>query len=444
MNQVRTNLDDLAARVQTCTSSTRPESPSEGALIYETDTDKLLAWDGSAWNPVSGAATYSASEPANPNVGSIWVDSDATSTTVNANDYILKSEAATLYPGRNRVVNGSMVVDQRWCGTSGTAVDGQFFVDRFRCFRSNATITRQRLGNDGPPGVSTHSIKLTNGTGVATPLAASAYHQISHRIEGFSVSDLEFGTVNAKPLVFSFYVKSSVTGTYSISFRNSAPDRSYVTTYTVSQANVWERKSIAITADTAGTWLIDNGTGLRIDWSLGNGSNYIAPTSNSWISGSYLDASGSIAWVATTGATFQLSGVQLESGTTVTAFEHRSFAQELAACQRYFEKSYDLSVAPGTATYLGSVQFQPSRTSTNVRVPGLVFCVRKRAKPIMSVYSVNAGSLGLIDDLSGGVTRTTTVRASDTGETRATTLDTTVATTDGNVHAFHWTADAEL
>jgi len=138
-----------------------------------------------------------------------------------------------------------------------------------------------------------------------------------------------------------------------------------------------------------------------------------------------------------------VTGVQLEVG-SVTPFEFLPYGDELARCQRYFEKSYDVDDAPGTATYLGSVQFQPPRTSTNVRVPGLVFSVRKRAQPSVEVYAVISGGAGLIDDLSGGVTRTTTVRVSDTGETRATTLDTTVGTTDGNVHAFQWTADAEL
>lgn len=238
-------------------------------------------------------------------------------------------------PSRNRIVNGAMMVDQRNAGAAITSGDGSFAADRFVVYKSAATLTLQRLANDGPAGVSPFSIRVTNGT--APSLVAGSYHTVEQRIEGYNIADLGFGTASPQPFVLSFYVKSSVTGTFPIAFKNATPNRSYVSTYTINAANTWERKTIAVTADAAGTWNVDNSLGLFVVWGLGSGSTFQTSSLNAWQATNVWETTTSTRFVSTTGATWQISGVQLEYGTTPTRFEHRSYDDELRRCQRYYE-----------------------------------------------------------------------------------------------------------
>ena len=240
--------------------------------------------------------------------------------------------------GRNRIINGDMRIDQRTAGASVTVNTWSAYpVDRFfGSFRpSTGTATAQQV-SDAPSNF-VYSLKLTQAS--VTSQAVDDYYGIIQRIEGYNVADMNFGSTNAKTFTLSFWVKSSVTGTYGLAFQNiNATRRSYVTTYTINSANTWEQKTITVAGDQSGTWEVTNSSGLVIQWDLGSGSDYQTSTLNAWQTSNVIQASGATRWINTSGATFYITGVQLEVGSVATPFEHRQYGQELALCQRYYWK----------------------------------------------------------------------------------------------------------
>jgi hypothetical protein len=251
---------------------------------------------------------------------------------------------------RNKIINGAMRIDQRnagtasiWNSTAAAAISG-FAVDRFRASAisgntwGTAVLSAQQ-STDAPDEFDT-SLKLTVNT-ADTSLAATDVYAFVQPIEGNNISDLGFGTATAKPITISFWVKSSITGTYCVSFSNNAQNRSLVDAYIVNAANTWEYKYVTINADTTGTWLTDSNAGLFVRWDLGSGSNLQTATTDTWQGALYTRTSGSVNWVSTTGATFFITGVQVEKGTVATPFEQRPIGTELALCQRYYQASDD-------------------------------------------------------------------------------------------------------
>jgi hypothetical protein len=255
--------------------------------------------------------------------------------------------------GRNRIINGDMRIDQRNAGAAVTLANTAITrpVDRFGVYKGHpATITAQR-STVAPAGF-TNSLLFTVTTGAAA--VASSEINLYQGIEGFNVADLGFGTADASQVTLSFWVRSSVTGTFSGGLLASGAARNYVFTYTISAANTWEKKTITIQGDTTGTWLKDNGSGIQLSLDLGAGSDF-ETTAGSWGVGNKYAATGSTKLAATTGATFYLTGVQLEAGTVATPFERRSYGAELALCQRYFEKGSSQMLAARIDT--GSAYF---------------------------------------------------------------------------------------
>lgn len=238
---------------------------------------------------------------------------------------------------RNRIINGDMRIDQRNAGASVTVNTGSqtFCVDRWwgQGTASAGVFTLQR-STTAPAGF-TNSL-LATVTTADSSLASTDLYDLSHNIEGLNVADLAWGTAGAKSITLSFWVRSSIAGTFGGSISNSAANRSYPFTYTISSANTFEYKTIVIAGDTSGTWLSDNGIGLRLYWGLGLGSTY-SGTAGVWAGAFYVSATGATNLMAANGATFYITGVQLEAGTVATPFEHRSYGHELALCQRYFE-----------------------------------------------------------------------------------------------------------
>jgi hypothetical protein len=235
---------------------------------------------------------------------------------------------------KNRIINGGMVIDQRNAGASvNSAADGSFAVDRFASFSSGGGIYTTQRSTDVPTGQGFVNSIVSTVTTTDSPTGTD-YYLIQQGIEGLNTADLMWGTANAKSITFSFWVKSSITGTYTVAVRNSGFNRSYRATYTVNSANTWEYKTITVPGDTTGTWLTTNGVGIRIGFTLGAGSDYI-DTGNVWSAIEDFAATGQVQWVATSGATFFLTGVQLEVGTVATSFDYRSIGTELALCQRY-------------------------------------------------------------------------------------------------------------
>ena len=239
---------------------------------------------------------------------------------------------------KNRIINGAMMIDQRNAGASvnNAASANTFPVDRFAIYGDSASKVSGQRSTTAPTGF-VNSVLLTSLA--ATTAGANDFYGFRQNIEGFNVSDLGWGTANAKTVTLSFWVRSSLTGTFSVSFSNNAANRAYVANYVISVANTWEQKTISIAGDTTGTWTTDNTTGIGLWWDLGSGSNR-AITGGAW-SGTYgVKTSGSTNLVATNGATFYITGVQLEVGSTATSFDYRPYGTELALCQRYYYKVF--------------------------------------------------------------------------------------------------------
>ena len=301
--------------------------------------------------------------------------------------------------GRNRIINGDMRIDQRNAGASVTAGSG-YTLDRWNVDRvwAGSTVTIQQ-SSTAPSGFS-NSMVATVSTGAA--VASSSYFSIQQFIEGNNLSDMDFGKATAKTFTVSFWVRSSLTGTFGVGFRNSAFDLSYWTTYTINAANTWEQKSVTITAPVSGTWYTNNSYGLNLIFSLGCGSTYKTTANNEWVSGSKLGAIGETDLIATTGATFYITGVQLEEGSVATPFEHRQYGQELALCQRYFETSFNIGTAPANGIYscapLANVPFADQWV---LACPWLPFKVTKRTTPTIAFYGTSSNGWQVNNNSNG-------------------------------------------
>ena len=264
-------------------------------------------------------------------------------TGVTFNDSSLQGAAASPYVLKNRIINGDMRIDQRNAGASINPTDGQFSVDRFMIFRSvtSKLTAQQNAGSVTPPTGFTNYLGITSSS--AYTVTSSDYFMICQRIEGYNIADWAWGTANAKTVTLSFWVRSSLTGTFGASIQNGSQNRAYPFTYTISAANTWEQKTITIAGDTTGTWSTTNTEGLGLYIGLGMGTTY-SGTAGAWASSTYYSATGATSVVGTNGATFYITGVQLEIGSTATPFERRLYNQELANCQRYFQKVTDIAV----------------------------------------------------------------------------------------------------
>ena len=300
-------------------------------------------------------------------------------------DSSLQAAAASPYVLKNRIINGAMVIDQRNAGASVSA-NGAFPVDRFKVVNStDGTYTGQQTAIT-LAGFN-YSTKVTIGT-ADTSLTSYQNLRIEQDIEGFNVADLNWGTANAKTVTLSFWVYSSLTGTFGGAILNSAQDRSYPFTYTISAANTWEYKTVTIAGDTTGTWLTTNGIGIMLSISLGASSSACG-TAGSWAATTYYGATGQTQVIGTTGATFYITGVQLEQNTSATPFERRLYGQELANCQRYFQSSFPIGTAP--AQNVAGNQLLFSAPLNNI-VGGTSFLVQMRTSPTITTYNPYAAN----------------------------------------------------
>jgi hypothetical protein len=279
---------------------------------------------------------------------------------VNGSDVF---SASSTFGFKNRIINGGMVIDQRNAGASVTQGTGNLFpVDRFLIVGSVASKFTAQQSTVVPAGFK-NSVLITSSS--AYTVGSSETFVIAQRIEGFNVADLGWGTADAQTVTLSFRVRSSLTGTFGGAVRNSAADRSYPFSYTISAANTWETKTITIAGDTTGTWLTDSGIGINLVFSLGTGST-LAGTAGAWASANYTNATGATSVVGTNGATFYITGVQLERGRAATSFDFRPYGTELALCQRYLpclsststNDPISLAACPSTTIVRGDFVFK--------------------------------------------------------------------------------------
>jgi len=303
-------------------------------------------------------------------------------------DGSLQTAAASPLVLRNRIINGAMVVDQRNAGASVTAsTTGAYALDRWYLEEATDGAATVQQVSDGPTGF-TNSLKVTV-TSTDTSIGASQYFEVDQNIEGFNTADLSFGTASASTITISFWVKSSLTGTFGGSIRNSAANRSYPFSYTINAANTWEKETITIAGDTTGTWIgATNGIGLRLTFALAAGSS-LSGTVNTWAGANLLAPTGSTNLMGTASATWQVTGVQLEIGSTATPFERRLYNQELANCQRY---TYKIGALSTFQVFANGFAGQTTAAYGVLNMP-----VTMRAKPTLT----SSGSFRLSDTNTG-------------------------------------------
>jgi hypothetical protein len=280
---------------------------------------------------------------------------------------------------KNRIINGAMVIDQRNAGAASAvpvSVGAGYTLDRWRyAAPALAKFTLQQ--NQG--GVTTAAgfpnyLGLTSSA--ATAVAAGDAYILQQYIEGFNTADLAWGTASAASVTLSFRVYSSLTGTFGGSLQNSASNRSYPFSYSIPAANTWTTISITIAGDTSGTWVgATNGTGISLTFGLGVGSTYLG-TAGAWAGANYFSATGATNVVSTNGATFYITGVQLEVGTVATSFDYRSYGTELGLCQRYYwqdgQQSVDAYAVIGVAATNRRVYPVQMRTTPTITQTGAI------------------------------------------------------------------------
>ena len=371
----------------------------------------------------------------------------ATGQTINTNN---------TYGFKNRIINGGMTIDQRNAGASVTAGTGNpYTVDRWvsRSSQNSKYTVQQNAGSVTPPTGFTYYLGITSSS--AYTVGSAEQFLFRQQIEGYNFADLRWGTANAATVTLSFWVRSSLTGTFGGALYNNDGSRSYPFSYTINSANTWEYKTITILGDTSGTWQTTNSTGVSVGFGLGVGST-LSGTAGAWASAYYASATGATSVVGTNGATFYITGVQLEVGSQATSFDFRSIGTELALCQRYFEKNFPQTVAPvqgsSNQTYGGGLN---SYNSTNSRTPRIRFAVVKRTAPSITFYRPAVGQGGTVDGqfsyynpALGWLTSTnTTVIDSATQDNEwGADLATAGAYTAGQSYLWggQWTASAEL
>ncbi len=240
---------------------------------------------------------------------------------------------------RNRIINGDMRIDQRNAGASVTpsTLYNTYTLDRWNTVYSVGSkfSVQQNAGSVTPPSGFKYYLGVTS-LSAYTPGSAEQYTLVQN-IEGYNVADLGWGAAGAQTVTLSFWVRSSLTGTFGGVLGNSAANRTYPFTYTISAANTWEQKTVTVAGDTTGTWLTTNGIGMQVIFSLGAGSTYLG-TAGSWSGSTYTGATGQTNVVATNGATFYITGVQLEAGTNASAFNRRDYGREAILCYRYYQQ----------------------------------------------------------------------------------------------------------
>jgi hypothetical protein len=362
---VDTKLATIATAGKVSNSATTATSANTNSAIVARDASGNFT-AGTITGALTGAASSNVLKAGDTMTGNLTVPS---------------LNGGPLAGTRNRIINGDMRIDQRNNGAVVTlGVADAYTVDRWNAQEdTDGGMTAER-STTAPAGF-IYSLLFTTTT-ADTSLGATQSAWLRQHVEGLNVDDLAWGTANAKTITLSFWVRSSLTGTFGGSATNSAVNRSYPFTFTISSANTFEYKTITIPGDTTGTWLADAGRGITIFLGLGVGSTY-SGTAATWAGAAYYSATGATSVVGTNGATFYITGVQLEPGTVATPFERRIYGQELALCQRYFQWfgagtsgqeeatttfsiagifSQPMRAAP-SATYIGTIYTQ--------RIPGL-------------------------------------------------------------------------
>jgi len=331
----------------------------------------------------------------------LWLYTGATDGWVNVLGSDIGQQALS---NRNVIINGAMQVAQRGTSTASLTASGYYTADRFRIAASSLGTWTQSVEADAPTGsVFRKSLKMLCTTADASP-AASDVVRIDQLLEGQNLQQFAKGTSSAKQFSLSFWVKSNVTGTYIAELSDVDNTRQVSASYTVSASATWEKKTITFPADTTGAFDNDNAESLQVRWWLGAGTDFTSGTLNtSWASSTNANrAVGQTNLAAATNNYWQVTGVQLEAGAVATPFEFEDFGITLTKCQRYYEKTYDTTVAPATATNVGFLGVGGPDSVASLYVwSSWRYKVDKRAVPTVTIYDI-AGTSGKVTGWQSG------------------------------------------
>jgi hypothetical protein len=294
---------------------------------------------------------------------------------------------------KNRIINGAMVIDQRNAGASVTP-NASYTLDRWIAQNSQTSkyTVQQNAGSVTPPTGFTNYLGVTSSS--AYSVSATDYFFVQQVIEGYNIADLGWGTANAKTITISFWVRSSLTGTFGGALQNSGATRNYPFSYTISVADTWEQKTITIAGDTSGTWLTTNSAGIFVIFGFGVGTTY-SGTAGAWSGTTYFSATGAVSVVGTLNATFYITGVQLEVGSTATTFDYRPYGTELMLCQRYY---YRVNATSGYTPYGHGWNSSTSAGIVVIRHP-----VRMRVQPTsVDFATLSSTVLGVTESTVSG------------------------------------------
>ena len=303
------------------------------------------------------------------------IASDAVSTAKIADDAVTEAKwGGNQLSHRNLIINGDMKIAQR--GTSGTNTDDSQFpsIDRWLTRTYNGTgrvtLAQQSINSNGFK----NSVRVTPST---TDTSGTYGYNLGQYIEGYNTDHLNWGTSSAQTITLSFWVKSSETGTFSVSFRNGAGDRSWVSSYSISTADTFEYKTITVTGPTDGTWATDTNASILVEFCYGGQTSKSTSSLDQWVNGNYTAATGQTDIMQSTSNYFEITGVQLEMGSVATPFEHRSYGEELARCERYYQDT-------------GLFRYKiAARWNTNSGNP---LCEYRMSTPMRSAPSVSVGT----------------------------------------------------
>jgi hypothetical protein len=385
------------------TASSAVATDASKALVSVTNTgtgNNVLATSPTLVTPIlgtpqSGTLTNATGLPLSTGVTGILPEANGGTGTTTG-----------YYGFKSRIINGGMTIDQRNAGASVTPTNASYTVDRWAGILTQASKFTAQQSTTAPTGF-INSLKITSSS--AYSVLAGDYFGVGQAIEGFNVADLGWGTASAATVTLSFRVYSSLTGTFGGAIFNDAGNRSYPFTYTISSANTWTTASVTIAGDTTGTWATNNTAGMKVYFGLGVGTTY-SGTAGAWAAALYISATGATSVVGTNGATFYITGVQLEKGSTATSFDYRPYGTELQLCQRYFE-TYSNGTGTG-AIYEGITGSFATTAAFRGFVP---FKVTKRASPTLVVpttYTTINWSGGNITPSAGGSNFSSTEGAS--------------------------------
>lgn len=483
VTEVKDRDVDLALQFDGTTSTNLPTN----AIRWNSSINRWQKWSGSAWGEltstyalnalsVSGATSLATATATTPTTGDNSTNL-ATTAWVRLQNYVtgtgsflpltggtisgnLSVTGSTDLAGnltvsninggpialKNKVINGDFLVDQYNAGQLVNPTSSTVYpIDRWVATTTGSISFQFQRNMDSvtPPDFFQSYGGIKNNTAVTISSTDNA--SLQQRIDGANVSNWRWGTSVARDTILSFWARSSLTGTFTVSVQNTANDRSYVATYTITTANTWQYKTISIPADTTGTWFRESGIGIRLRFNLAAGNTLQTASPNTWLAGNFHATSSTVNLAATANATFFITGVQMEdaeaTGSRATQFEDLPFALRLIQCQRYFCKTFDYTARPAQNLGRNGAVVAASSGASLLRAMWQ-FPVEMRAAPTITTFNPNAANANWRSDSVSGdpvpaTPLATGTRSTDLGSTSATVLA-------NNTYLIHATASAEL